>query len=58
MQEDRPMVYASKTLNEMEQRYAAIELLGIVYECNTFYFYIYGKQHVTIHLDHKPIETL
>ena len=60
MQEGRPIAYASKTLNETQQIYAAMEkeLLAVVFSCNKFDFYIYGKQHVTIHSDHKPLETL
>ena len=60
MQEGRPIAYASKTLNEMQQRYAAMEkeLSAVLFACNKFDFYIYGKQHVIIHSDYKPLETL
>ena len=60
MQEGRPIAYASKTLNETQQRYAVMkkELSAVLFACNKFDFYIYGKQHVIIHSDHKPLETL
>ena len=60
MQEGRPIAYASKSLNETQQRYAVIEkeLLAVVFACKKFDFYIYGKSKVKVESDHKPLETL
>ena len=33
------------------------ELLAIVFSCNKFHQYIYGKK-VTVHSDHKPLEDI
>ena len=47
-------------MTETEQRYAQIEkeLLAIVWSCNKFNQYIYGKNKVIIHSDHKPLERI
>ena len=60
MQEGRPIAYASKSLNETQQRYAVIEkeLLAVVFACKKFDFYIYGKSKFKVESDHKPLETL
>lgn len=57
MQEGRPIAYASRSLTDAEKRYAQIEkeLLGIVFACRKFHFYIYGKD-ITLQTDHKPLE--
>ena len=56
----RPIAYASKSLNETQQRYAVIEkeLLAVVFACKKFDLYIYGKSKVKVESDHKPLETL
>jgi hypothetical protein len=56
LQDDRPVLYASKSLNETQSRYAVIEreLLAICYACQRFHQYVYGKQ-ITIQTDHKPL---
>ena len=43
-----------------ETRYAQIEkeLLAIVLACDRFEAYIYGRDHVTIESDHKPLEMI
>ena len=53
-------VIASKAMTETEQRYAQIEkeLQAIVWSCNKFNQYIYGKNKVIIHSDHKPLERI
>lgn len=53
---DHPITFASRTLSDTEQRYSTIEkeLLAIVYACNHFKPYLYGKKFL-IHTDHKPL---
>ena len=57
MQEKQPVAYASKSLTPTEIRYAQIEkeMLAIVFSCQKFRQYIYGKQNIVIHTDHKPL---
>ena len=57
LQQNRPVAYASKCLNETEVRYAQIEkeMLAIVFACKKFRQYIYGKPNIIIHTDHKPL---
>ena len=57
IQEGHPISYTSCSLTTAEQRYAQIEkeLLAIVFACERFNQYTYGRQ-VTIQSDHKPLE--
>ena len=59
LQNDRPTAYSSKSLTAMQQRYAPIEqeMLAVVFGCQRFHQYIYGKK-ATIQSDHKPLETI
>ena len=59
IQEGHPVVYASRSLTVAEQHYAQIEkeLLAIVFACQRFNQFIYGKQ-VTVESDHKPLEAI
>ena len=59
IQEGRPVAFASKALSETEKRYANIEreMLAIVFACERFHTYIYGR-HVKIETDHKPLEAI
>ena len=59
IQEGHPVVYASRSLTVAEQHYAQIEkeLLAIVFACERFNQFIYGKQ-VTVESDHKPLEAI
>lgn len=56
---EKPVAYASRTLNECEIRYSTIEkeLLAIVYAVRYFRPYLYGKKF-TIITDHKPLQWL
>ncbi len=58
-QEDRVIAYASKSLNDTEQRYANIEreMLACVFGAERFHTYVFGK-HFTIQSDHKPLEII
>lgn len=59
LQEQHPVAYDSRTLTECEQRYAQIEkeLLAIVYGCEKFHQYLFGRC-VQVESDHKPLETI
>lgn len=59
LQEKPPIAYASRSLTAAEKNYAQIEkeLLAIVFACNKFHQYIYGKQ-VEVQSDHKPLEAI
>ncbi|XP_052809638.1 uncharacterized protein K02A2.6-like [Mya arenaria] len=59
MQDGRPIAYASKTLTQTERNYANIEreMLAIVFACQRFHQYIYGR-HVIVHSDHKPLSAI
>lgn len=57
VQDQGPVAYASKAMNETQQRYAQIEkkLLAIIFGCKRFHQHIYGKR-VVIETDHKLLE--
>ena len=59
MQNEKPVAYASRTLTDTEKRYAQIEkeLPAIVYACERFHQYIYGRT-VQVETDHKPLESI
>lgn len=46
MQNNKPVSFASRSLNETEQLYAIIEkeLLAITYACKKFHYYIFGQK--------------
>ena len=56
----QPVAYASRALTPAETRYAQIkkELLAIVFACEKFDTYIYGRDVVTVETDHKPLEVI
>eukprot|EP00117_Sycon_ciliatum_P032596 scpid32291/ scgid25245/ Transposon Ty3-G Gag-Pol polyprotein; Gag3-Pol3; Transposon Ty3-1 TYA-TYB polyprotein; Capsid protein; p24; Spacer peptide p3; Nucleocapsid protein p11; Ty3 protease; p16; Spacer peptide J; Reverse transcriptase/ribonuclease H; p55; Integrase p61; Integrase p58 len=53
----RPIAFASKSLNETQQRYAQIEkeLLAVTWACDHFQQYIRGGLPFEVHTDHKPL---
>ena len=59
LQQEKPIAYASRALSKAELNYAQIEkeMLSIVFAVRKFHQYIYGKEHVVIENDHKPLET-
>ena len=60
LQENIPVAYASRALSSAERRYAQIEkeCLAIVFGCERFEQYVYGREDVMIHTDHKPLEMI
>ena len=60
LQNGQPVAYASRALSSAETRYAQIEkeLLAVVFACERFETYIYGRDVVHVDSDHKPLETI
>jgi transposase InsO family protein len=56
---NRPISFASRTLNKREINYSTIEkeLLSILFALETFYPYLYGT-HFILYSDHKPLTYL
>ena len=56
---ERVIAFASKSLTEVERRYANIEreFLAVVFGAEKFHTYIYGAK-VLVESDHKPLETI
>ncbi|XP_056017509.1 uncharacterized protein K02A2.6-like [Ostrea edulis] len=56
LQDAHPVAYGSRALTETQKRCAQIEreMLAIVYGCEKFHHYIYGRS-VTVETDHKPL---
>ena len=59
LQHGRPIAIASRALTEAECNYAQIEkkLLAIVFACEKFAQYIYGRLTI-VQSDHKPLESI
>ena len=59
IQSNRPIAFASKTLTDVETRYANIEreYLSVCYGLEKIHTYVYGK-HITVQHDHKPLEMI
>jgi hypothetical protein len=59
LQEGRPVIFASRSLTETEQRYSNIEreLLSVVFGCERLHNFLYGGR-ITVQTDHKPLETI
>ncbi|VDI82386.1 Hypothetical predicted protein [Mytilus galloprovincialis] len=53
----RPVTFASRTLTNVEQRYSQTEreALVVVWGCDRFHLYLYGKEFILV-TDHKPLE--
>ena len=59
LQDGKPIAFASKSLTDTEMRYMNIEreLLAIVFGCEKFHTYLYGRSFV-VESDHKPLEMI
>ena len=59
LQKGQPVTYASWALTDPETRYAQIEkeLLSIVFACECFEYYLYGKEIMNVETDHQPLES-
>ena len=59
IQNQGPVAYAPKAMNDTQRRYAQIEkeLLAVVFACKRFHQYVYGKT-ITVESDHKPLEAI
>ena len=59
LQDGKPVAFASKALTDVETRYANIEreLLAVVYGCERFHTYLFGRSF-TVQTDHKPLESI
>ena len=57
LQNGKPVCYASRALTPTEQQYVRIEkeLLSVVFGCEKFDMYVYGKA-VVVETDHKPLD--
>jgi transposase InsO family protein len=55
----KPIAYASRAMTQCEQHYAQIEkeTLAIVFACERFHEYTYGKR-VIVRTDHKPLRAI
>ena len=60
MQNGQPVAYASRALSAAETRYAQIEkeLLAIIFACEHFEPYVYGRDMIRVESDHKPLESI
>ena len=60
LQDEQPVVYASKVLTKSQQNYDQIEkeMLAIVFGCTKFHEYMFGLQNVEIETNHKPLEII
>ena len=60
LQNGQPVAYTSRALTSAETRYAQIEkeLLAIVFACERFEAYIYGRDKTNVQTDHKPLESI
>ena len=59
IQDGKPIAFTSKSLTDTKTHYANIEreLLAIVYGCEKFHMYLYGRTFI-IEMDHKPLEMI
>ena len=59
LQDGRPVAYGSRVLTDCQRRYAQIEkeLLVIVYGCEKFHQYLYGRD-INVESDHKLLESI
>lgn len=59
LQQGQTVAFASRALTCSEQNYAEIEkeCLSIVFTCQRFHHYLYGRESITAETDHKALMT-
>lgn len=57
LQEGQPVAYGSRALTDYQRRYAQIEKELVVYGCEKFYQFLYGKD-IQLESNHKPLESI
>lgn len=59
LQNEHPVIFASRSMTKSEQLYAQIEkeLLAITFAVEKFHYFIYGR-HAIVQSDHKPLESI
>jgi len=60
LQEGQPVAFASRALTPTESCYAQIEKepLSVVFACERFDTYLYGRDVVHVKTDHQPLEAI
>lgn len=60
LQNGHPIIFASRSLNKSEVKYAQIEkeTLAIQFACDRFHYFIYGVDNIKICSDHKPLVSI
>ena len=60
LQLQEPVSFTSRALTQTETRYAQIEkeLLAIVFACDKFDKYIFGRDVIHVETNHKPLEEI
>ena len=60
LQNGQPVAFSSRSLTKTEQKYAQIEkeCLAIVFSCERFSQYLLGRDKISVHSDHKPLEII
>ena len=60
LQEGQPVEFASRTLTPTERGYEQIEkeCLAIVFSCERFNQYIFGRESISVQSDYKPLEAI
>ncbi|XP_056016955.1 uncharacterized protein K02A2.6-like [Ostrea edulis] len=59
IQSDKPVAYGSRALTTTQQKYSQLEkeTLAIVYGCQKFHQYVYGRR-IQVETDHKPLQSI